>query len=102
METVILDRSLSFHCGCVLSYFSLSDSLRPMHSSPQVPLSMDSPGKNTSVGCHVLLQEIFLTQGSNQLSHVSCIGRQFLYHWCHLASSMDVIYWKLVLFDLKR
>ena len=34
METIILDRSLSFHCGCVLSYFSLSDSLQPMHSSP--------------------------------------------------------------------
>ena len=26
---------------------------------------MDSPGKNTGVGCHFLLQGIFLTQGSN-------------------------------------
>ena len=25
----------------------------------------DSPGKNTAVGCHALLQGIFLTQGSN-------------------------------------
>ena len=25
----------------------------------------DSPGKNTGVGCHFLLQKIFLTQGSN-------------------------------------
>ena len=25
----------------------------------------DSPGKNTGVGCHFLLQEIFLTQGLN-------------------------------------
>ena len=25
----------------------------------------DSPGKNTGVGCHFLLQEIFPTQGSN-------------------------------------
>ena len=25
----------------------------------------DSPGKNTRVGCHSLLQEIFLTRGSN-------------------------------------
>ena len=31
----------------------------------QVPLSMDSPGKNTEVGCHCLLQQIFLTQGLN-------------------------------------
>ena len=29
----------------------------------QVPLSMGFPGKNTGVGCHFLLQEIFLTQG---------------------------------------
>ena len=26
---------------------------------------MDSPGKNTEVDCHSLLQRIFLTQGSN-------------------------------------
>ena len=25
----------------------------------------DFPGKNTGVGCHFLLQEVFLTQGSN-------------------------------------
>ena len=28
----------------------------------------DSPGKNTGVGCHFLLQGIFLTQGSNSPS----------------------------------
>ena len=32
----------------------------------------DSPGKNTEVGCHSLLQGIFLTQGSN-----STAGRFF-------------------------
>ena len=40
----------------------------------------DSPGKNTGVGCHALLQRIFPTQGSNPgllhcrqiLSHMSC------------------------------
>ena len=37
----------------------------------------DSPGKNTGVGCHFLLQGIFPTQGSNQ---VSCIGRWILYN----------------------
>ena len=31
----------------------------------QVPLSMGFTGKNTGVGCHVLLQGIFPTQGSN-------------------------------------
>ena len=31
----------------------------------QAPLSVDSPGKSTGVGCHFLLQRIFPTQGSN-------------------------------------
>jgi len=36
---------------------------------------MDSPGKNTGVGCHSLLQGIFLTQDSN----LGCArGRQIL------------------------
>ena len=40
----------------------------------------DSPGKNTGVGCHFLLQEIFPTQGSNPgLLHC----RQMLYCLSH-------------------
>ena len=35
----------------------------------------DSPGKNTGVGCHSLLQGIFPTQGSNQ-----GLCRQIRYH----------------------
>ena len=31
----------------------------------QAPLSWASPGKNTGVGCHFLLQGIFPTQGLN-------------------------------------
>ena len=43
----------------------------------------DSPGKNTGVGCHALLQGIFLTQGSNPgLMHC----RQILYHLRHQGS----------------
>ena len=34
-----------------------------MDVAPQAPLPME---KNTGVGCHVLLQGIFLTQGSNR------------------------------------
>ena len=34
----------------------------PWTVARQAPLSMDSPGKNTGVGCHFLLQGIFLTQ----------------------------------------
>ena len=40
----------------------------------QVPLSMNSTGKNTGVGYHFLLQGIFLTQGSN-------LGLLCLLHW---------------------
>ena len=51
----------------------------PMNCSP--PGSFvhgDSPGKNTGVGCHVFLQGIFPTQGSNPgLLHC----RQILYQW---------------------
>ena len=34
-------------------------------SPPASSVHGDSPGKNTGVGCHVLLQGIFLTQGLN-------------------------------------
>ena len=40
----------------------------------QVPMSMDSPGKNPGVGCHFLLQGIFPTQGLNP-------GLLHLLHW---------------------
>ena len=37
----------------------------------------DFPGKNTGVGCQALLQGIFLTQGSNPFSWVSCTAGGF-------------------------
>ena len=42
----------------------------------------DSPGTNTGVSCHALLQGIFLTQRLNwtHVSHISCIGKHVLYH----------------------
>ena len=40
----------------------------------------NSPGKNTGVGCHFLLQGIFPTQGLN-LGLLHC--KQTLYHLCH-------------------
>ena len=66
----------------------MSDSVRPHGLWPaRVLCPWDSPGKNTRVGCHALLQGIFPTQGSNQrLLGLTCIGRQFLYHQHHLGS----------------
>ena len=49
-------------------------------SPPGSSVHGDSPAKNTGVGCHFLLQGVFLTQGSNPVSYVSCIGRRGLYH----------------------
>ena len=43
----------------------------------------DSPGKNTGVSSHFLLQGIFLTQGSN-LGLLHC--RQIFYHLNHQGS----------------
>ena len=51
----------------------------------------DSPGKNTGVACHALLQGIFPTQGSKPgLSHC----RQILYCLSHQGS--PCIIWVLV------
>ena len=44
-------------------------------SSPGYSVHGDSPGKNTGVGCHALLQGIFPTQGSNSGLHIT--GRSF-------------------------
>ena len=45
----------------------------PMDCSlPGSSVHGDSPGNNSGVGCHALLQgSIFLTQGSNQISHIA-------------------------------
>ena len=59
----------------------VSNSLRPQALQPTRLLHpWDFPGKNTGVGCHFLLQEIFPTQGLNPgLLHC----RQMLYHLSH-------------------
>ena len=47
----------------------------------------DSPGKNTRVGCHALLQRIFPTQGSNPgLPH----GKQILYSLNQLNQDLPI------------
>ena len=50
---------------------------------PGSSVNEDSPGKNTGVGCHALLQGIFPTQGSNP-GLPYCI--QILYHLSHQGS----------------
>ena len=56
----------------------------PMDCSPPgSSVHGDSPGKNIGVGCHALLQRIFLTHGSNP-DLPPC--RQILYHLSHQGS----------------
>ena len=57
----------------------------------QAPLSADSAGKNSAMGCHVLLQGIFPTPGQNP--HLLCLlrRRQALHHRCHLGSSLHLL-----------
>ena len=76
---VWLSWSLFFCCLVTKSCPTFCD---PMDCSlPGFSVHGDSPGKNTGVGCHFLLQGIFLTQGSNL--HLLCLllCRWILYRW---------------------
>ena len=68
-------------CLVAQSCLTLCD---PMDCSPPgFFVHGDSPGKNTGVGCHALLQGIFPTQGLNPaILH----GRRILYHVRHRGS----------------
>ena len=69
-------------CMCVLSGFGCVWLFAALWTvGHQVLCPWDSPGENTGVGCHVLLQGIFMTQGSNPhlLRLLHC--RWILYHW---------------------
>ena len=72
-----LGSSHSQHCAalCLVSQ-SCPTLCHPMDCSPpDSSVQEDSPGENTGVGCHALLQGIFPTQRSNQVSHIA--GRLF-------------------------
>ena len=69
-----------------ISHSVVSDSAIPWTVAHQASLSMDSPGKNTGVGSHALLQGIFPTQGSNLgLLHYST--PQVLLHYLNLVKA---------------
>ena len=62
-------------CVCTLSCVQLF--LTPWTVAARFFCPWDSPSKNTRVGCHFLIQGIFLTHGSNPSLPYS---RQILYH----------------------
>ena len=69
----------------------LSNSLQPHGLYPtRLLCPWNFPGKNTGVGCHSLLQEIFPTQGLNPgLPHC----RQTLYRLSHLRPAAKELSW---------
>ena len=55
---------MNVRCACLVTIV-MSNSLQPYGLQPaRLPYPWNSPGKNTGVGCHVLLQGIFLARGS--------------------------------------
>ena len=68
--------------ACMLSSPGLADSVWPHGREPPPPpppRPWDFPGRNTGVGCHLLLQGIFPTQVSE--TRISYTGRRMLDHW---------------------
>ena len=59
--------------ACVLSHFSCVWLVATLWTvAHQAPLSMGF-SRNTGVGCHALLQGIFLTQGLNLMNQCNCM-----------------------------
>ena len=69
-------------CVCVLNCFSLVQLLATPWAA-RLLYPWDFPGKNTGVGCHFLIQGIFLTQVLNL--YLLCVlhCKQILYQLSH-------------------
>ena len=88
--------SLFFSIGCLLSHFS---HVRVYMTTRTIPTRIlcpwDSPGKNTGVFCHFLLQGIFPTQGSNPsllcLLHCKQILIKILKSWNSETEMLKII-----------
>ena len=67
LESFALDYSLSIVSSCVHAHAPLLSLIQLFVTlwtiAHQTPLSMGFSGKNIGVGCHILLQVVFLTQG---------------------------------------
>ena len=76
----------------LLRHSVVSDFVRPQRRQPtRLRCPWDSPGKNTVVGCHFLLQGIFLTQELNPGLPWGGKGRLFTY-W---ATREDQVLWNV-------
>ena len=78
-------------CKCTLSCLSCLTLCHSMDFSlPGSSVHGDSPGKNTGVGCHALLQGIFLTQGSNPSLLCLLHCRRILYCWATREAHLNI------------
>ena len=69
----------------------------------QAPLSMEFLRKNTEVGCHFLLQGIFLTQGSDWSLLCLLHCRQILHLLSHQGSPLFMLVpWKYPVSEVER
>ena len=74
---ISMDRGI---CGAVVHRITKSVFATPWTVPHQSSCPWDSPGKNTGVGCHFLLQGIFPTQGLNPRLPRLLRRRQILSH----------------------
>ena len=102
----IIDFSHFYHCCCCLVTKLCQTLCDPMDCSlPSSSVHGDFSGKNTRVGCHALLQGIFLTQGLNShlphcrwiLCHLSLVASpqvpvSTIKFTCFLASVLSTLY----------
>ena len=68
-------------CACTPSFSLAQFFATPGAVACQVLCPWDSTGENTGVGCHFLLQGVFLTQGWSNSWLLHC--RHILYHLSH-------------------
>ena len=81
-------------CCCIASV--VSDSVRPQRWQPmRIPRSWDSPGKNTGVGCHFLLQ-CMKVKNESEVAH-SCLTLRNPMECSPLSSSVRGIFQSRVL-----
>ena len=79
-------------CAAMLSRFSLVRLCVTLWTvAHRAPLPWDSPGKNTGVGCHALLQGIFPTPDRTCVFLCLLHCRQILYPPSHLGSPQRIL-----------
>ena len=72
-ERVLGSSPLLLLKGCCCSV--VSDSVRPQRRQPtRLPRLWDSPGKDTGVGCHCLLQSVKVKSGSEAAQSCPTVG----------------------------